>query len=78
MLFCKRWRLCHRKSAVRRLFIRTFSERGPLHRAYDIKYADRGHAVGKERVLIDLKAKYPASAGVKTVLDMARLYYPEK
>jgi len=63
---------------VRRLVIRTFSERGPLHRAYAVEYADRGHAVCKDRVLIELKAKYPASAGIKTVLDMARLDYPEK
>jgi len=78
MLLGKRGRVCHSNSAVRRLVIRTLSERGPLRRAYDIEYGDRGHAVDKDRVLIELKAKYPASAGLRTVLDMARLDYPEK
>jgi len=78
MLFGKRWRVCHHDPAMRRLVVRTFSDRGPLHRAYDVEYAARGHAIGKDRVLIELKAKYPASAGLKTVLGMARLEYPEK
>jgi len=78
MLFGKQWCVCHRSSAVRRLVISTIFERGPLHRAYDVEYCDRGHAVGKDRVLIELNATNPACSGHKIVLGMARLDYLEK
>ena len=75
-LFRKRWRLCPREPAARRHIIKTFSERSPLHRAFDIEYARRGRAVGKDRILRDLKAKYAVEASLKAVLAKVKLDYP--
>ena len=75
-LFGKRWRLCPREPAARRNVIKTFSERSHLHRAFDVEYARRGHAVGKDRILRDLKAKFPAEASLKAVLSRAKREYP--
>jgi len=75
-LFGNRWRLCPREPAALRIVIKTFSERSHLHRAFGVEYARRGHAVGNDRVLRDLKAKFMAEASLKAVLSRAKREYP--
>jgi len=75
-LFGKRWRLWPREPVACRNVIKTFSERSHLHCAFDVEYARRGHAVGKDRVLRDRTAKFPAEASLKAVLSRAKREYP--
>ena len=72
----KRWRLCPRELTARRSVIKRFSESSHLHEAFDVQYARRGHAFGKDGVLRDLEAKFPAEASLKAVLFRAKREYP--
>jgi len=56
--------------------MKTFSQRSRLHRAFDVEYTRRGHAVGTDCVLRDLPAKYPVEASLKAVLVTAKFQYP--
>ena len=74
-LFGKRWRLCPREPAARRHIINNFSERSPMHPAFENGSARRGRAVGKYRILGDLNAKYALEANLKAWLAKAKLDY---
>jgi len=76
-LFGNRWRLRHAEPKRER-FIKLYSERAALYRAFDTEYARRGGVVGISEVVKSLKQRYgPWDRNSKAVLKELRRDYPD-
>jgi len=76
-LFGNRWRLRHTEPKRDR-YIKLYSERAALYRAFDTEYARRGGVVGISVVVNALKQRYgPWDRNSKAVLKELRRDYPD-
>lgn len=73
--FGNRWRL-RQEGEAKRSYIKLYSERAALYRAFDVEYLRRGRAVGVDGVLATIKRKYADARNTKEVLTRARKDYP--
>jgi len=76
-LFGNRWRLRHAEPQRER-YIKLYSERAALYRAFDTEYAHRGGVVGISAVVKFLKQRYgPWDRNGKAVMKELRRDYPD-
>jgi len=76
-LFGNRWRLRHAEPKRER-FIKLYSERAALYRAFDTEYVRRGGVVGVSAIVKSLKQRHgPWDRNSKSVMKDLRRDYPD-
>lgn len=73
--FGNRWRLRQEGEAKRR-YIKLYSERAALYRAFDVEYLRRARTVGIVGILATIKCRYADACDTKEFLARAKKDYP--